>query len=109
MEGIRGGQWEIKPNAAIVKAKFVGRPGIDHVSIAEQTVQGDAIEVVVKTGKIVERGTGGALVIQPAEAHVLLVGDSVVHTDLVIVIERGLRGRTAHQSKSRERIQSRPG
>ena len=35
MEWVRSGQRKIKPDAAIVKAKFVGRPGIDHVSVAE--------------------------------------------------------------------------
>src|SRR5262249_42905508 len=88
---ISQGSWsygfEVKADASIIKAELVRCPGIDGIGIGEQAAQSDSLKVAVEPGEVVERRGGNGVVVEPAEAHDLLVRYVVINTYLVVVIQ----------------------
>src|SRR6266700_508013 len=88
VETIRRQERKTEPDAAIVEAEFVGPARANHISVREAAGHGPAGEAVIKTRKVVQGGRLDGVVIEPTEAHVLLVRNSMIDADLVVVVQR---------------------
>src|SRR5437660_2544434 len=88
VETIRRQKGKIEPDAAIVEAEFVGPARADHISVREAAGHGPAREAVIKTRKVVQCWRLDDVIIEPAKAHVLLVRNSMIDADLVVVVQR---------------------
>src|SRR5689334_14356167 len=88
MKGVGGHEREVEADPSIVKPEFVSEPRINDIGIRKAAGHGSARELIVKAGQVVERGPNDGIVVEPAKTHGLLVRDSMVNPNLMVVVQR---------------------
>src|SRR6266852_7066694 len=91
MERVRGRQWEVESNSAIVEPKLVRHPGIDHIRVGKRAGQRVADKIPIESRQVVQTRAECKFVIEPAETHCLFGRYGVINSDLVVVIQGRLR------------------
>src|ERR1700730_2726392 len=87
VEAVGREKGKVETDAAIIEAELVRPTGINNVSVGKTSSQRLTGERIVETGKVVQRRRRDRAVVEPAKAHILFVGDFMVDTNLMVIVQ----------------------